>query len=124
MVRPCSEITILLVDFDEPFRTGLAQMLRDDGHQVLDFASPADVPPLEDLHHVEMVIVEYLLPGEHGIALAKRFHRVHPRLPVLLVSVYLGGRFAEPDRDRDFVHTLSKPIDYDHLHLQIHRLVR
>lgn len=110
------------MDLDEPFRAGLAQMLRDDAHEVLEFARPADVPPLEELHHVAVVIAEYLLPGEHGVALADRVHRAHPRTPVLLVSVCLRGGVDVVVGGREFVHALGKPIDYDHLHEHVHAL--
>lgn len=122
--RPCSEIPILLVDLDEPFRAGLAQMLRDDAHEVLDFATPADVPPLEGLHRVGLVITEYLLPGEHGIAFADRFHRIHPRMPILLVSIYLRGSIDARVGGREFVHAVGKPIEYDRFHEHVHQLVR
>ena len=78
--------SILLVDDEGSFRDSLAEMLRDDGHEVLAYPDPGALPPLHTLSGVDLLLTDYDMPKTNGLTLADRFHACHPRVPVLLVS--------------------------------------
>ena len=114
---------ILLVDDEGSFRESLAEMLRDDGHEVFAYAAPAAVPPPSDLDDVGLLVTDYEMPGKNGLALADEFHAHHPAVPVLLVTAYRSGLEAEAAR-RPFLRLAQKPIGYDALHRLIHECRR
>jgi DNA-binding NtrC family response regulator len=108
-------VVVLLVDDDDSFRSALAENLRDDGHEVLEYALPADVPSLDSLEAVRVLITDYEMPGSTGLAFADRFHAVHPQVPVLLVTAFPTPQVVAQSAARTFVHLLRKPLDYDDL---------
>ena len=122
MDRACSDLSILLVEDEHGFRMGLAQMLRENGHDVFDYAEPADLPPLATLDHVEVLVCDYDMRGENGLSLADRFHAAHPTLPIILVTAYRTHHLDAEVARRPFVHLVEKPIPYENLHALIHQL--
>jgi DNA-binding NtrC family response regulator len=121
--KGCSAIPILLVDDEDSFRTSFAETLRDDGHEVLDYGSPAAVPPFEGLRQVALLVTDYEMPGTTGIQLADAFHARHPSRPVLLVTAYRTQALDAQIGDRSYVRLFHKPVDYDAIHALIHELV-
>jgi DNA-binding NtrC family response regulator len=120
--RSCSEIAILFVDDDPAYRAGLAGLLRDDRHEVLEFAHPGLLPPWKDLAHVRVLVTDYEMPHQDGFQLAGAFHASHPDHPVVMVTaLYIELVEAEAAR-RPFLHLRFKTIDYDELHALIHQL--
>ena len=110
---------ILIVDDEGPFRESLAEMLREDGHVVLDYSAPAEVPPLSGLDGIGLLVTDYEMPGTNGLALADAFHAHHPRTPILLVTARHSVLHAEIVR-RPFLRVVAKPIGYEALHRLIH----
>ncbi len=118
----CARIRVLLVDDDETFRASLAGILRDDGHDVLDFPSPIEIPPLAVLGDVGVLITDFSMPGRDGLSLADEFHALHPGVPVILVTAYRTATVERNAVDRDFLSILTKPLEYEALHTLLHRL--
>jgi two-component system response regulator GlrR len=110
------------VDDEGSFRTSLAEMLREDGHEVLDYPEPAAVPPAGAMDRLDLLLTDYEMPGRNGLSLADEFHAHHPALPVLLVTAYRTGLGAEAAQ-RSFLRIVQKPIGYETLHRMIHECV-
>jgi DNA-binding NtrC family response regulator len=106
---------VLLVDDDDAFRSGLAENLREDGHRVRDFATPAELPPLTSFVEVSVLITDYQMSGEDGLALADRFHEAHPRAPVFMITSYWTEHLEAEARARRYLTLLRKPLDYEEL---------
>jgi DNA-binding NtrC family response regulator len=106
---------VLLIDDDDSFRNALAENLRDDGLTVVECAAAADVPPLETLDGVRVVITDYDMPETNGLAFADVFHAAHPQVPVLLVTAVPIHRLHAHAAMRGFVRLLRKPLDYGEL---------
>jgi len=119
----CRDIPILLVDDDPSFRLGLAGVLGDDGHEVFAYAFPDEVPEDGHLQGVTLLITDYDMPGENGIAFADRFHAARPDVPVVLVTAYRTHAIEALVATRPFLTALSKPLDYEPFHELIHGLV-
>jgi DNA-binding NtrC family response regulator len=110
-------MTIVLIDDDENFRSGLAENLRDDGYAVQEYAAPGEVPP--QLPGIELAITDYLMAGENGLSFARRFHAAHPSVPVVLVTAYSTPAVEQEAVASGFISVLHKPVRYE----QVHRLV-
>lgn len=113
---------MLLIDADECFRSGLADNLRDDGHVVREYETPKDVPLLAAAADIAVAIVDYSVPAPDRLALADALHLARPTTPVILVTAYCSDGSDADVAARPFLHTQSRPLDYEVLHGLIHRL--
>jgi DNA-binding NtrC family response regulator len=113
---------VLLVDADQCFRSGLAENLRDDGHEVRDYAGPEEVPLLAALPNIAVAVLDYSPPNPDRLALADALHLARPQTAVIMVTAY----YSDPDEteigSRPFLHLQSRPLEYEVLHDLIHRL--
>ncbi|MFN8546042.1 MAG: response regulator [Candidatus Binatia bacterium] len=109
---------ILLLDDDDGFRYGVAENLRDDGHEVTEFAGPRDVPPLSALGRVDVVITDYEMSPEDmdGLSFADAVAREQPGAPVVLVTAFVTPNLEAEVARRPWVHLCAKPCRYDELH--------
>jgi len=106
---------VILLDNGDEFRDALAANLIEDGHCVKEYKRPLDVPPLESFEGVYMLIVDQHLDQVSGLAFADGFHRVHPSVPVVLITVFASDHLDAEVTARDFITLLFKPIDYENL---------
>lgn len=93
---------------DEPLvRAGLAEMLRDAGHEIVEVESTREALSLiDDCAAFDLILTDHLMPGMTGGALAQRLRVSHPDMPLILISNYVGAESDVPD---DLV-VLRKPI--------------
>jgi len=106
---------VLLLDDDEDFRRALADNLTDDGITVHQFGRPSQVPPLESLEELTMLILDYQMDGENGLDFADRFHRSHPQVPVVMVTAYWSDHLDAEVERRGYLTLRRKPVDYEEL---------
>jgi len=79
--------TILCVDDEENQLVLRKLMLERAGYRVLTAESPAKAIEMFRLDLVDLVIVDYYLPGMNGLALARELLR-QKKLPVVVLSGY------------------------------------
>jgi DNA-binding NarL/FixJ family response regulator len=113
---------VLLVDTDQCFRSGLAENLRDDGHDVRDYAGPGEVPLLTALANIAVAVLDYSYPSPDRLALADALHRARPDAAVIMVTAYDSGADEAGVSSRPFLHVQSRSPDYEVFHDLIHRL--
>lgn len=81
---------ILVVDDEPMLRSVVARMLADQGFAALE--APDGATALEVVQRqgkdVALVLTDVVMPGVDGIALLEHLTRMHPGLPVLLMSGY------------------------------------
>ncbi|MDA1272435.1 MAG: response regulator [Verrucomicrobia bacterium] len=102
--------TLLVVD-DEPIMRDIeVQALAREGYQVLSAAGPAEALRLAAVTStIDLLLTDYSMPEVNGVELVRRFRRVHPKTPVLMVSgsmEMLNGAAANLER----FETLAKPF--------------
>jgi two-component system response regulator RegA len=115
---------LLLVDDDDPFRSALAANLRDDGYEVVEFNSAESVP-LDRLSGIAILLTDYLMKKEDGLAFAKRFHARFPGVPVIMITAFATAHLESEVARFDYLTLLQKPVDYDQLlHLLQHLLAQ
>jgi DNA-binding NtrC family response regulator len=121
--QACSDMPVLLVEDEDAFRVGLGEMLREDGHDVLEYPEPARLPQLGVLGHVSLLLCDYEMPGQNGLVLADRFHAAHPAVPIILLTGCRAYSLQREVAARDFLYLAEKPARYDDLHSLIHKVV-
>ncbi|MEO6029922.1 MAG: response regulator [Candidatus Binatia bacterium] len=121
-LQSCEALSIVVVDDELSFRTSLSEMLRDDGHRVLEYGDPATVPETLSLPGLALLVTAYDMPGQNGLVVAEGFRRAHPTVPALILTSYDSEALAHVTRGRPFVRLVQRPIAYDRLHAMIHQV--
>jgi CheY-like chemotaxis protein len=78
---------ILLVDDDEATRYATAKLLAAAGHEVVQASDYRDaLPILENGSRVDLLVVDVVLPGVHGFALARMARMKHRSIKCIHVT--------------------------------------
>src|ERR1700741_4910238 len=100
-MRPKSNFRVLLLDDEPSIVKYLAELLHQNGYNVLPLCSPEDA--LEHAEHLrfELAIIGIMMPGLHGIEVADRLRQRLPTCKILLMD---GKELVESVRlhRRDF----------------------
>ncbi|MFI5395263.1 MAG: hypothetical protein ACHQ9S_06985 [Candidatus Binatia bacterium] len=118
----CKAIRVLIVDADECFRNGLAENLRDDGHEACEYATVSEVPPLAALGEISAAVLDFSVASADRLALADALHRTHPTAAIIIMTAYCSDGEEAEAATRPFLHVQSRPLDYGVLHDLMHRL--
>jgi len=120
---PCNAITIVIVDDDTSFRSGLAANLEDDGHVVGQYDDPKAVPPDLLQRALVVVVTDYQMAETDGLTFADNVHAVWSQAAIVLATAYWTVEIEAAVAARSFVALCRKPVDYDDLHELMHRMV-
>jgi signal transduction histidine kinase/CheY-like chemotaxis protein len=113
VTAPHSGAVILLVDDDNAVREVTATYLRELGYQVLEAGSGgAALEVLGSSAAVDLLLLDYAMPGMNGAELSRRVRGRRPLLPILFVT-----GFAEQDAFKDISERdiVRKPINVQEL---------
>ena len=82
--------TVLVVDDEALFRTGIVRLLAKRGFEILeaDCAKSALAQLANPGTNIDLILVDVVLPNTNGLALAERARDLNPNLKVLLMSGY------------------------------------
>jgi CheY-like chemotaxis protein len=87
--RSVKGAVILLVDDDSAVREVTASILRDLGHVVIEVGSGGGALDLLDRSaHVDLVVLDFAMPGMNGIEVARQVRAKVPSRPVVFVTGY------------------------------------
>lgn len=114
---------MLVVDDDAPFRALVRELLERVGYDVVDLPDARAAIQIAIEEHVDLVVLDVLLPEISGYELLRELHDVvDPQLPVILVS---GSRTAKEDVISGLLigadDYLVKPFDPDELLVRVRR---
>lgn len=89
-------VTALIVDDHEVFRHGLKQILSEEfGELTCGEAGDAEeMLALLEKRGWDIVILDIGIPGKNGIEVLKQIRRTHPRLRILVLSMYSEDQYA------------------------------
>jgi signal transduction histidine kinase len=108
---------ILLVDDDSAVREVTAFMLRELGYVILEAGSGGAALDLLDGANVDLVVLDFAMPGMNGMEVAKQVHSRFPTLPVLFIT-----GFADQSAlgKVDYAGIIKKPFLGDELANKVH----
>ena len=87
---------ILLAEDSALLRAGLAQVLRAVGHEVVEVGDADELVGRAESTAPDLVVTDVRMPpgrSDDGLRAAIELRRDHPRLPILLLSQYLGNEY-------------------------------
>ena len=117
---------VLVVDDDPSIRSLLCEQLSMVGEEASAASDAAEALGRLALAPVDVVISDVMMPGMSGWELlaAIRSSAQHSTLPVVLVSARDGRDDVRTGYERGASAVLSKPYDFDELHLLLTTLTR
>src|SRR5690606_36642463 len=87
--HPSKSATILLVDDDEAVREVAASILRDAGYGIVEAGSGgAALDLLNRETSIDLMVVDFAMPGMNGVDLAREANSKFPAIPLLFVTGY------------------------------------
>lgn len=80
-------LTVLCIDDDAQIRYALDQMCRSQGWRALLAQSVDEGVPLFEAEHVDIVLIDYHLPGENGVEGVYRLRRRSANVPIIVFTI-------------------------------------
>ena len=115
---------ILVVDDDKNARLLYRAVLERAGYTVLQATDGEDALEVMDREHVDLVIVDIMMPRMNGYEFTRTVREVDPTLPILMVT----AKQEKEDKHRGFLvgtdDYMTKPIDDEEMLLRIKALLR
>ncbi len=115
---------ILVVDDDKNTRLFFKAVLESEHYSVLTASNGEDALALMDCHHVDLIILDVMMPRMDGYQFATVLRENHNQIPILMVS----AKQLPADVKRGFLSGtddyMTKPIDEEMMLLRIRALLR
>jgi CheY-like chemotaxis protein len=108
LASPDLRAHILLVDDDDSVRQVTADMLRDLRYQVVEAGSAGAAFDVMDSQKVDLLLLDFAMPGMSGAEVARRVRRRHPKLPIIFVTGYAERSQLDGIGE---TQTVGKPFD-------------
>ena len=112
---------ILVVDDDASTRSGMARLLRSEGHTVDTARDAAAALVLATACPPDIVFTDLMMPGMDGVALLHKLHEQDPELPVYIVTAAWELAAAVRAVGAGAADYVAKPIDFEALSVMIKR---
>jgi DNA-binding NtrC family response regulator len=112
---------ILLVEDEKLIRWSLANRLAKEGYQVREADNGTDALRTVDEQEVDVVLLDYRLPGVDGLEVLRRLGQGHPELPVVMMTAYSTVESAIEAMKLGAFDYLNKPFEMDELLVTIQK---
>ena len=117
-------IHILVVDDNDSIRKLMTTYLIRDGYNVLAASDGLEALDILDLEHIDLMIVDIMMPNMDGYTLTKELRTSKYNFPILMVT----ARESIEDKKKGFMvgtdDYMVKPIDFDEMLLRVSALLR
>ncbi|HUJ29000.1 MAG TPA: response regulator [Myxococcales bacterium] len=107
--------THLFVDDNVAFAENLAEIIRDDGDEVVVAESGAQALELARDTRFDALVTDMRMPVMSGAKLVHEIRRVDPGLPAIVVTAYTGETDLLAAREEGLLAVLPKPVPIERL---------
>lgn len=115
---------ILVVDDDKNTRLLFQTILENENYTVLTAANGLEAMAVMDKNHIDLVVLDVMMPGMDGYEFTKTLRESDNNLPILMVS----AKHLPEDKKKGFLvgtdDYMEKPIDEEEMTLRIKALLR
>ena len=117
-------VNILVIDDDKNTRMYFQAVLEKNGYRALVAKNGEDALSVMDKEHVDLVVVDIMMPKMNGYEFTKTLRECDNNLPVMMVS----AKQLPVDKNRGFAagtdDYMTKPVDQDEFLYRIKALLR
>jgi two-component system phosphate regulon sensor histidine kinase PhoR len=113
--------TILVADDEEAIRTGIARVLKSEGHQVLTAANGQEALDSLGSGGVDVVLCDLKMPVMGAFEVLEETGRRYPEVPVIVITAFGTVNHAVECMKRGAYDFITKPYMIDHLILVVNR---
>src|SRR6478609_3625655 len=113
--------TILIAEDETVLRESLAELLTDEGYEVIPAADGKAAYDVILSRPVDLVVSDVRMPGMDGIALLGHVRQAAPETPVIVVTAYGTVESAVAAMRLGARDYLLKPVQFDDLLLKVGR---
>lgn len=114
--------SILIVDDEAPQREVLSGYLRKKGFDVSQASSVDEALRVIGMTSFDLVLTDFQMPARTGVDLLVDVRRIHPNMPVVIMTAYGSVQSAVEAMKAGAYDYLTKPIDLDAVELLIKRI--
>lgn len=115
---------ILVIDDDKNIRYFIKEALELHKYQVFTACNGQEALNILDIQHIDLVIVDIMMPGMDGYEFTKTIRSTNENLPILMMS----AKQLSVDRKKGFLagidDYMTKPIDLEEMLLHIKALLK
>jgi len=112
---------LLVVDDMEAMRLALEDCLRMQGYEVESAASGEEALEILRSQRFDLLLTDQAMPGISGIELAELAARVHPDVPIVLLTGHTDVELAKASLQRGASDFVTKPVNIRELPIVIER---
>lgn len=112
---------VLIVDDVEAMRLALEDCLRLQGYDVLSAASGEEALELLRSQRFDLLLTDQAMPGLSGIELAEVTARIHPDVPIVLLTGHTDVELAKASLQRGASDFVTKPVNIRELPIVVER---
>ena len=109
--KPSNGYRVLVVDDDQAVLSTYRRLLLRAGFEPITVADPLEVLANDHSNGVDLVLLDYRMPGLDGLSLLAELRRRECSAPAILVSAYLNEDVLSQARMLGVAHVLEKPVD-------------
>ena len=106
---------ILAVDDEPDMIWAITNVLLSENHSVVSVNSGEEALEKVEKVPVDLVLLDFRLPGMDGVQILEKIKQIRPELPVIMVTGYGGVEEAVQSIKLGAAHYIPKPFDNDHL---------
>ena len=122
---PTGSLRALVIDDEDLVRAVLAEILSQQGHQVMVATSCDAAMMLIENYEFDVVFTDLAMPQTDGIATAIKIKALRPQMMVVVMSGYGADKVLERAGDRNCIDAaISKPFNVIEIRSALKRLVR
>ena len=115
---------ILVAEDDKNTRRLMEAVLKEHGYHPILACDGLEALKLLDTHHVDLVILDIMMPGMDGYELTRQLRATDYTLPILMVT----AKLLPEDKRKGFMagtdDYMTKPVDEEEMVLRIRALLR
>lgn len=121
--KPSNGFRVLVVDDDQAVLSTYGRLLRRTGFETVTESNPLKVLENGHLEGVDLLLLDYRMPGIDGLSLLAEIRRRECSAPAILVSAFLNEDVERQAKMLGVRAVLEKPVDAPELRERLLSLV-
>ncbi len=108
-------LRLLIIEDDPNTLSGLQELLSYEGYIVFGASNGTEALEIVTSEAIEIVLCDYSLPDFNGIQVCDEIKKLHPAIPLILITAYRNSEIVREAVEHGIERVLGKPIILDEL---------